>query len=208
MFFDIRQIKHIQNFLDDTQLKKLCECSSTAPKQQATVGKIINGKYTTEYNDWCTADFIDYTSFIDSVHNITPRLTIEIENFYKVKVGNTPEIHYLSYKTGTYYKSHIDGQYIENGIAKRGIDRDITAVLYLNDDYSGGEVNFDFFNLKIKPKQNDLLIYPTTFQYKHSVSKVDGIRYAVVFWFTTDPWLNKDTILPEELLRNGAPTWT
>jgi len=202
MFFDIRQIKHISNVLDTTSLKRLTDSAYTANTKQATVGKIINGKYTTEFNNWCTADFVDYSTFTDYVDLLKSKIIKEVEQLYKVKVAALPEIHFLSYNSGSYYKSHIDGQYIENGVAKRGVDRDITAVFYLNDDYEGGEINFEFFNLKLKPKQNDLLIYPTTFQYQHSVNEVKGNRYAIVFWFTTDPWLNVDITIPEHILKN------
>lgn len=208
MFFDLRQIKHISNLLDDISLKELCAYAFNAPKKQATVGKIVNGNYTTEYNEWCTADFIDYSAFNVSIDFLTTKIVTEIENLYKVKVASAPEVHFLSYKSGAYYKSHIDGQYVENGIAKRGVDRDITAVFYLNDGYSGGEITFDFFNLTLKPKPNDLLIYPTTFQYQHSVNTVKGIRYAIVFWFTTDPYINIDIKIPKHILKDGGPTRT
>jgi hypothetical protein len=79
MFFDIRQIKHISNVLDTTSLKRLTDSAYTANTKQATVGKIINGKYTTEFNNWCTADFVDYSTFTDYVDLLKPKIITEVE---------------------------------------------------------------------------------------------------------------------------------
>ena len=201
MFFDLRKIRKIENIVNQSALELLYQNAINAPKEVATVGKIINGKYTTEYNKWCTAEFVDYKKFETELQNAIKLIVPKIEKFYNVKCLNDPEIHFLSYQSGSNYESHIDGQYIEGNIAKRGTDRDITAVLYLNDDYQGGEIFFDFFNLKIKPNKNDLLMYPTTFEYKHSVNKVIGQRYAIVVWFTTDPKINVDIVIPDEILQ-------
>ena len=166
-------------------------------KDPATVGKIVNGKYTTDYNKWCTASFVDYSSFINQIDLIKNKCISVIESHYKVKCLET-EIHFLYYSTGTEYKTHIDGQYIENNIAKRGVDRDLTCVVYLNSDYLGGEINFNFFDLTIKPNVGDMLIYPSSYEYAHSVKPVTGERYAIVFWFKTSPNLNVDTVINDK----------
>lgn len=176
-------------------MQELYKYAIYAPKKPATVGKIINGKYTIEYDKWCTAEFVDYSLFVKKVDIVKQECIKLIENHYTIKCLSD-EIHFLHYKDNSEYKSHIDGQYIEENIAKRGVDRDITCVVYLNDDYIGGEVNFNFFNLEIKPKTGDVLIYPTTWEYTHSVNKVIGNRIAIVFWFKTNPELNVESIIP------------
>lgn len=196
MHFDPRHIKQLKLDLDIFFIEELYKHATYASKKPATVGKIINGKYTTEYNKWCTAEFIDYTSFVEQVNILKQNCITIIEQNYSVKCLDN-EIHFLHYKNNAEYKPHIDGQYIENGIAKRGADRDITCVVYLNDDYTGGEVNFNLFNLQIKPKAGDVLVYPTTWQYTHSVNKVIGNRIAIVFWFKTNPELNVESKLPD-----------
>ncbi len=191
MFFDIRQLKHIKNIFKTNDIQSLLDKAKAAYKLPATVGKIINGKYTTDYNEWCTAEFVKYDDFTNLVSDIKSRIQYIVETKYDVKCLDS-EIHFLHYKSGAYYKAHIDGQYLDDNVVKRGIDRDITSVLYLNDDYEGGEIYFDFFDISIKPKQGDILMYPTTFEYKHGVNKVIGDRYAIVFWFKTFPEINVD----------------
>lgn len=189
MHFDERKIKQIQSKFEPEFIELLYKYAQSAPKNPATVGKIVNGVYTTDYDKWCTANFINYDQFKDQVNLIKNQCIAIVEKNFNVSCLDT-EIHFLHYITGSEYKSHIDGQYVENDVARRGVDRDITCVLYLNDDYEGGELYFDFFKSHIKPNKGDLLIYPTTWQYTHGVKPVIGNRYAIVFWFKTTPELN------------------
>jgi hypothetical protein len=57
----------------------------------------------------------------------------------------------------------------------------VSAVAYLNDNYSGGELIFPRFDLKIKPEVGDLVVFPSTFIYEHSSEPiVDGTKYSIV----------------------------
>ena len=55
---------------------------------------------------------------------------------------------------------------------------------YLNEDYHGGEIEFTRFNLKIKPKENQMIIFPSNYIYNHVVNPViKGKRYVIVGWW-------------------------
>jgi hypothetical protein len=59
--------------------------------------------------------------------------------------------------------------------------RSMCAILYLNDDYDGGEIEFVNFNLKIKPKRGTLLLFPSNFLYSYKENKVtNGTKYSIV----------------------------
>ena len=59
----------------------------------------------------------------------------------------------------------------------------IASVYYINDDYTGGEINFPDHKLKIKPKANSLIIFPGNESYLHEVRKiVDNDRYSSAMW--------------------------
>jgi predicted 2-oxoglutarate/Fe(II)-dependent dioxygenase YbiX len=66
--------------------------------------------------------------------------------------------------------------------------RNYSAVLYLNDDFLGGETFFpDHGPLFIKPKKGKLAIYPSGLEYSHGVTTVvNGNRYTMPIWFTRD----------------------
>jgi Rps23 Pro-64 3,4-dihydroxylase Tpa1-like proline 4-hydroxylase len=81
----------------------------------------------------------------------------------------------LKYGEGQYFKNHIDDH--------PSYHRRLSSVYYINDDYQGGEINFPRFNISYKPKANEMIIFPSTYVYNHSVSEVvSGTRYAVVSW--------------------------
>lgn len=57
----------------------------------------------------------------------------------------------------------------------------ISAVIYLNDDYEGGELWFPRFGVDLKPQKGDIAVFPSTFIYEHaSKEMISGTKYAVV----------------------------
>lgn len=62
---------------------------------------------------------------------------------------------------------------------------DIATLIYLNDDYLGGEVYFPDLDISIKPNAGDLVCFPDTPDFVHGVKPiVDGIRYTSPRWIT------------------------
>ena len=59
------------------------------------------------------------------------------------------------------------------------------AILYLNDDYEGGELFFENVGLEIKPERGSLLVFPGTEEFSHGVNTVKSgpIRYVIVGFF-------------------------
>ncbi len=83
----------------------------------------------------------------------------------------------MQYLKGDYFKEHKDDL--------PDIVRTVSVVVYLNDSYSGGEVEFSDFDVLFKPKVWDVLIFPSAFAYRHAVRPVvDGVRYSAVNWYT------------------------
>lgn len=57
----------------------------------------------------------------------------------------------------------------------------VSAVAYLNDNYTGGELVFPRFGIKIKPEVGDLVVFPSTFIYEHSSEPIiEGTKYSIV----------------------------
>ena len=81
----------------------------------------------------------------------------------------------LRYQTGQEYKAHFDGGLIDK--------RAVSPILYLNDDYEGGELEFVHFGIKIKPKKGTLYLFPSNYAYSHIAHPVtNGTKYAIVTW--------------------------
>ena len=75
---------------------------------------------------------------------------------------------------GTELKSHVD----------QDTDPSIryATIIYINDDYSSGEIFFKNLGVALKPKPGDLLFFPGNSEYEHGVKPVsDGsVRYVMV----------------------------
>jgi hypothetical protein len=61
---------------------------------------------------------------------------------------------------------------------------DFAVIYYINDDYEGGEINFMDYNLKIKPKANSFVMFPSNSDYWHEVlENTVKERYSATQWF-------------------------
>lgn len=81
----------------------------------------------------------------------------------------------LRYGNNQHFHNHIDDH--------PQLTRRVSFSYYINEDYEGGEIEFPRFNLKIKPKAHQLVIFPSNFVYNHLVHPVtSGTRYVVVQW--------------------------
>jgi hypothetical protein len=59
----------------------------------------------------------------------------------------------------------------------------MSVLIYLNDDYEGGEIVFPKQNLSIKPKAGMLIAFPGNTMYPHSVQPCYGnLRYTISLW--------------------------
>lgn len=86
----------------------------------------------------------------------------------------------LKYSTGHEYKPHYDG-------STKG-HRHISCIIYLNDKYEGGELEFPNFNVKLKPQAGMMLVFPSNFAYTHVAKPVtSGTKYALVTWLHDCP---------------------
>lgn len=95
-------------------------------------------------------------------------------SYWGVGINSYEAFNFVKYEgAGTHFRIHADHgpTYVST----------ISAVIYLNDDYEGGELVFPRFDLEIKPKAGDIVIFPSTFIYEHaSQEMVSGTKYAVV----------------------------
>lgn len=78
---------------------------------------------------------------------------------------------FLKTQIGQYMTGHTDAQPDQHRV--------LTVVCYFNDDYHGGEFVFLNFDVKIKPKAGQVLVFPSNFLFEHMVEPVKfGIRYS------------------------------
>jgi len=105
--------------------------------------------------------------------------------FYDVNVEWYERPQLLRYSSGGRYDSHTDSERWLKNRRKwmRVLDRDYSILLYLNDEYEGGEIQFSRQLYTIKPKSGMLVIFPSDNRYMHgALPTLSGIRYAIVSW--------------------------
>ena len=118
-------------------------------------------------------------AFNKSLSNIFYDTLVKTERDYMIDYGVYFSDHdayqILKYGKGQYFTNHIDDH--------PSYHRRVSSIYYINDDYEGGEINFPRFDISYKPKANEMIVFPSTYVYNHSVSEVTrGTRYAVVSW--------------------------
>jgi predicted 2-oxoglutarate/Fe(II)-dependent dioxygenase YbiX len=89
----------------------------------------------------------------------------------------------LKYRSGEEYKAHYDGGTMSG--------RAVSALVYLNSDYEGGEIEFPHFGIKIKPEAGMMLLFPSNFAYRHIAHPIrSGTKYSLVTWIRDQPYGN------------------
>ena len=97
-------------------------------------------------------------------------------SFTKENVGQT-NLMIREYQSGSSMLAHSD---IYSYLTKDGVNvpPSLTAILYLNEDYIGGEINFIHDDLCITPKSGSVVVFPSNKQ--HEVLQISsGNRYMV-----------------------------
>jgi predicted 2-oxoglutarate/Fe(II)-dependent dioxygenase YbiX len=95
----------------------------------------------------------------------------------------------LYYPTNSYNGLHADNCILDNNgnFVKLIKPWTHTGILYLNNDYSGGQLTFVDQNVTMKCSAGTFIMSPSNHEYKHKVSRiVSGERYSLVFRFIFD----------------------
>lgn len=105
-----------------------------------------------------------------------------ISQIAKIEWFEVPRL--LQYEIGGNFTVHSDSDRYDEYENKfyRFVDRDFSSVLYLNDDYEGGGLNFPWLNnFHFKPSAGDLLIFPSNNLFSHeSLPLLSGRKFSMV----------------------------
>ena len=107
---------------------------------------------------------------------------------YNCEFKSYEPVQFLGYPPGGHYKGHNDGEKFnyETRQWERMMERDVSFLFYLNDQYGGGELEFYDLGLTIKPKKGMMIAFPSYKDFAHKVHPVTwGHRYSLVSWVAT-----------------------
>ena len=120
----------------------------------------------------------DNSQLIDLHQEIYEKLKFCIDDYAKywgISVVYYEAFNFVKYEgEGTHFNIHAD-----HGPA---YNCTVSAVIYINDDYEGGEIKFPRLdNYVHKPKVGDIAIFPSNYIYEHaSLPMKTGTKYCVV----------------------------
>lgn len=111
-----------------------------------------------------------------SLDNAFAHYTNVLYPFAAKNIKNREEsIHLLRYEKGGHLPAHQD-----QGISSRVL----SSVMYLNDDYDGGEIEFMQSGVKLRPEAGSIVFFPSNFLYIHEVYPItSGSRYSMPHWY-------------------------
>ena len=125
---------------------------------------------------------------IDLYRNV---VTNVINPFYEFEVKDSELPQLLHYGIDGHYMPHCDGESLwkppgnESLIWRKSTDRDLSTVLFLNDDFEGGDFVFPELRVRVRPEPGMLVCFPSTHEYLHGVEPITkGTRYSIVNWMT------------------------
>lgn len=133
--------------------------------------------------------FVEYGPIQDKIIDLFKNAVKEVINpFYGIEVSESEMPQILSYGIGGHYRPHIDGESLWQTpegelIWKKSIDRDLSIVMFLNDDFEGGDFVFPDLKVRVRPEPGMMVCFPSNHHYKHGVEPVTkGKRFSIVCW--------------------------
>jgi hypothetical protein len=110
----------------------------------------------------------------ESIFQTVRRCVDDYGIYWGVGIRSYEAFNFVKYEgAGTHFKIHADHgpTYVTT----------VSIVVYLNDNYEGGEIYFPRFRLKVKPKAGDIIVFPSNYIYEHaSEDMISGTKYSVV----------------------------
>ena len=118
------------------------------------------------------------SELIDLHEEIYQKLKICIEDYatyWGIHIRYYEAFNFVKYEgAGTHFNIHAD-----HG---PGYNCTVSAVIYINDDYVGGDLKFPRLdNLVYRPRVGDIAVFPSNYIYEHaSLPMESGTKYSVV----------------------------
>lgn len=170
----------INNFMSDEDRLRLIEIID----DQEGTGNMYRNEYVDPEDD---GRIMLWNSGHEEFWSIVKKYLKKITDQYDDDL-HPHDVAMLKYYPGPGMKLHSDQDGPCAGKCK------VTSVIYLNDDYRGGEVLFPAFEKAYKLKAGEVMHFPQQgSQWDHQIQKINsGTRYAVITCYTDDLSMLRD----------------
>lgn len=120
------------------------------------------------------------------LYEIRNRIQDCIKYFYQEQEVYPDLLQVVRWFPGMEQPPHSDDMMDSQG-GERFHHRHYGAIIYLNDDYQGGETYYPQYDIFVKPKSGMLALHPGDTNHYHGVTKVIGqMRYTIASFWTRD----------------------
>ena len=179
----------IKNYLPAPICRQLVEYADQQKGEPSTVEDLVDGadeKYVSRKSTARVTEYIDIDGIRTQVLKLISDVFFrDIQYFYNKEIEwfEYPEI--LRYKIGGYYWPHSDADNWDKESRRwvKSLDRDYSMLIYLNDTYTGGEIDFPNFKFRLSPEAGMLVAFPSDHRYLHAARPTTaGKRYVIVSW--------------------------
>ncbi len=152
-------------------------------REKSTAEKVVR-----RYDDQRVTERVDMSEHQEILNKlVTNAITGLIEPNLGTRYDWFEEPQVLKYQQGGLYAAHADSENFdpERNCWERAIDRDLSLLIYLDNDYEGGALFFPNFDFKIRPRPGMLIYFPPDNRYRHTAQEVtSGTRHAIVSWLS------------------------
>ena len=101
----------------------------------------------------------------------------EIGEIFQWNIENAPLIWYPK---GTSNVLHCDNSILKDGEVIKMTEWKHSVIIFLNDDFDGGELIYPDQGFTIKPKIGTMVVAPAGIEFPHYVTPVSSDRYVLV----------------------------
>jgi len=140
-------------------------------------------------SNYRTSQFLHMNPMIETPELDTHPMTVPFRNMLLeidkkiIEYRDEHDLHLNKDEVWGLNKYGVGGQYKAHYDHGPNSPRLLSAVAFVNDDFEGGELQFQYFNKSIHPKTGRLVLFPSSFIYRHSSIPVEeGVKYSLVTW--------------------------
>jgi hypothetical protein len=179
---DVNKILEIENFIDKKTCKNILKYLDSISDNWSTI--IFYGSSgIVPQEDPTLTDFGLSKNLFDE---IKIKIQSQVERTFDKKLESSTSYIQI-WDIGGFASPHSDNSDF-NGKPNNLLKNKYASILYLNDDYEGGELYFPEHDIQIKPKTGSLVIFPGGRENLHGIKEVtEGRRYTfAAFWDFAD----------------------
>lgn len=180
------EIVVVENFITEEEVDIINDLSSKDPSlwEGSNDGSGLKEWYGNQLRiepDNLKSSYWYYRDLLDSIQKRSESIFTE---YYGISDFEYLPINSLSRRIGPGLGVHtdeIDPEHPQYNPNEKIITHGF--VVYINDDYDGGEIFYPNKNISIKPIARSLVMHPGNKEYEHGVNEVRGsTRYSLSWW--------------------------